>query len=44
MKMQKPVIFVNKNNYLKDKKYREVRDNCYYTGEYRDPTHSISNL
>ena len=42
--MQKPVIFVNKNNYLKDKKYRKVRDHCYYTGEYRDPTHSICNF
>ena len=24
------------NKYLKDKKYRKVRDNSNYTGEYRD--------
>ena len=23
------------NKYLKDKKYLEVRDHCYYAGEYR---------
>ena len=23
------------NKYLKDKKYRKVRDCCYYTGKYR---------
>ena len=33
--MQKSVIFVEKNfenKYLKDKKYRKVRDRCHYTG------------
>ena len=23
------------NKYLKDKKYRKVRDHCHYSGEYR---------
>ena len=25
-----------KNKYVKDKKYRKVRDQCHYTGKYRD--------
>ena len=29
------------NNYLKDKKYRKVRDHCHYTGEHRSAEHSI---
>ena len=44
MKMQKTVIFVkkkNENKYLKDRKYREVRYHCQYTGEYRGAAHSI---
>ena len=32
------------NKYLKDKKYRKVRDHCYYTGIYRGAAHSICNL
>ena len=32
------------NKYLKDKKYRKVRDHCHYTGEYRSVVHSICNL
>ena len=32
------------NKYLKDKKYRKVRDHFYYTGEYRGAAHSIYNL
>ena len=41
--MQKTVIFVKKieNKYLKDRKYREVRYYCQYTGEYRGAAHSI---
>ena len=36
--MQESVVFIKKNlkiNYLKEKKYCKVRDNCHYTGEYR---------
>ena len=29
---------------MKNKKYRKVRDHCYYTGEYRDAAHIICNL
>ena len=45
MRMQK---FENK--YLKDKKNlerkknRKLRDQCHYTGEYRDAAHSTCNL
>ena len=31
------------NKYLKDKKYRRVRDHCYYSGEYRGAADSIYN-
>ena len=32
------------NKYLKDKKYRRVRDHCHYAGEYRGAAHSIWDL
>ena len=32
------------NKYVKDKKYRKVRDHCHYTGVYRGAVHSICNL
>ena len=32
------------NKYLKDKKYRKVKDYCHYIGEYRGAGHSICNL
>ena len=32
------------NQYLKDKKYRKVRDHCHDTGECRLAAHSICNL
>ena len=31
------------NKYLKDKKYRRVRDHCYFSGEYRGAADSIYN-
>ena len=42
--MQKYVIFVIKkfeNKYLKDEKYRRVKDHCHYTGKCRGAAHSI---
>ena len=45
MIMQKSVTFINKNlkaNTWKIKKYRRVRNHCYYTGENRGTPHSIS--
>ena len=30
--------------YVKDKKYRRVRDHCHYTREYRSTAHGICNL
>lgn len=32
------------DKYAKNKKHHNVRDKCYYTGEYRDAVHSICNL
>ena len=32
------------NKYLKDTKYRKVRDHCHYTGEYGGSAHRICNL
>ena len=32
------------DNYVKDKKYRKVRDYCPYRSEYRGTAHSIYNL
>ena len=32
------------NKYFKDKKYRQVRDECNYTGECRDAAHSTCDL
>ena len=32
------------NKYLKDKKYRKVRDHCHYTEEYSGAAHGICNL
>ena len=29
---------------LKIKKYRKVRDNCHYAGEYRGAAYNICNL
>ena len=48
MKMQKSVTFVKKNfkrkRYSRDKKYCNVRDHCFHTGEYRVTAHSLCNL
>ena len=32
------------SEHLKDKKYRNVRGHCHYTGDYRGAAHSICNL
>ena len=32
------------DRYVKDEKYRKVRDHCHYTGEHRGPVHRISNV
>ena len=32
------------SNFLKDKKYRKVRDHCHYTEKYRGLVHSICHL
>ena len=34
----------SEKNYLKDKKYRKVRDHFYYTGEYSGAEHTTWNL
>ena len=34
----------NFDKYLKDKKYRKVRDHFHYTGKYRGSVHRICNL
>ena len=39
--MQKFVIFVKRNKYLKNKKYRKVRDHCHYTEKCRGAVRSI---
>ena len=37
-------VKIIENRYLKDKKYRKVRDQCHYTEEYRGAAHSVCNL
>ena len=32
------------NEYVKDKRYCKVRDNCHYAGEYRGAAHSMCSL
>ena len=32
------------NKYLKDKKYRKIRDHCHYSRQYRGAAHSICNF
>ena len=47
MKIKKSAVLVKKileNKYVKDKKYRKVRNHCHYTGEYRGTSQSICNL
>ena len=33
-----------KDKYLKDEKYRKVRNHCHYTWEYRGAAHNKCNL
>ena len=44
--MQSFVIFLKQieDKHAKDQNYCNVRDHCYYTGEYRDAAHRICNL
>ena len=37
-------FFYNKNEKMKFKLYKKVRDHCHYTGKFRGAAHSICNL
>ena len=40
----KKSFFYDKNQKMKFKLYKKVRDHCHYTGKFRGASHSISNL
>ena len=45
--MQQHVTFVEKQilrKLAKDKNYQKARDNCHFTGKYRDTEHSVCSL
>ena len=45
--MQQHVTFVEKQilrKLAKDKNYQKARDNCHFTGKYRDTAHSVCSL
>ena len=38
------VYYICKKEFSTDKKYRKVRDHCYYTGKSREAAHNSCNL
>ena len=44
MKMQKPVIFVNRNLKINASKIKKISYNYHYTGKYRAAANSICSV